>query len=180
MKAPDNAAILLNTYVEPVKYGNPARWVARAQLVTVEDGSPRNITSGSFFDGTIGYEGHLFEAWSTANSASDVPYYHAPVVEFLAQMTSYDEIIETAKVVAQVRKRMDHFVAVDGYPANFAEALVRFGMALGVRRFIIKASGSSNTYSECTWREMKATEAREWLNERFAAHRAATVKAVAS
>lgn len=169
MKAPDSAAILLTADLVMGRYGNPSRWVARASLVTIaDDGTPRNISSGNFFDRTIGWANHLFEAGISTDSNETVPYYHNPVVETLTDTMSYDDIIETAKVVAQVRRRMDAMVLSDGYPANFAEAFVRYAKALGVSQFIVKVSGTSDFYSENKFRVLKSSEARAWLEARVA------------
>lgn len=170
MKAPDNAAVMLSTRIEPSKYGNPRQWQARAEVVLIEDGHPRNVGRGSFYDASMGWEGHIFEAHLSDDSKDGVPYYHAPEVEFLGQTVSYDEVIQTAHVVAQARRRMDAAIVADGYPANFAEAMVRWAKAMGVTRFIVKVSGDSTSYSENKWSVLKSSEARAWLENRLAAH----------
>lgn len=171
-KAREDFALLLTTGIEPRKYGNPTRWQARARIVTIVDGAPRGF-SGSYMDSTIGYEGHYIEAGLSESHAmmGERAYADDPQVETLGGYISLNEAIETGKVAASIRRSLDKAYQSEGPAPTFSEQFIRYAKALGIKRFIVKVSGTSDIYAENEWRILTLAQGRDWLDRREEAYR---------
>lgn len=163
-----NFALLLTAGIDAGKYGNPDAWVAKARMVVIaEDGKPRGF-SNSFYDGTMGYEGHYITAHLSETNAArgERAYAHDPSVETLGGYMGLTDAIETGKVAAAIRRSLDKQYREDGPAPTFSEQFVRYAKALGVKRFIVKVSGTSDIYSENEWAVLTHAQARDWLDRR--------------
>ena len=71
-----------------------------------------------------------------------------------------------AKTLSTINKRREIIAAKYGFAPDLATSLLRLADAIGADAFIVKTSGASSTYSDNEWRELDATTAQYWINER--------------
>lgn len=160
-------AMLLKKRTEPGKYGNPTRFIARAELVTLDptDGSPRNITSGSLFDGTLGLEGivavnSLPEDWASRGETGYFDLKFEAIIGYTLR-----EMVAGGKVAARVQRKLDAMDVSLGRPTSFGAFVLRVAQALGVSTFTWQTSPMDyGTYSSASWYRATPGEASRWLD----------------
>ena len=174
---PDFAFLLTEDTSTP-RYGEQ-RWLGKAQLVTIaDDSTPRNIASGSFFDGTLGYEGITVETQLPASWAKDGTHGFTNVCFESVLHFSLREMVEGGKVAAKIQRSLDKATAELGTPDTNGALLWRVAKALGVTTFVVqKTPMVHGTYSSAEWTFIDALAASYWMDSRedayIAKHRVA-------
>ncbi len=167
-------ALMLTARVEPKKYSwqDGDTWRGKAELVRIEDGSPRNIQN-SWYEGTMGFEGlYADAAVSEKYAATEDPggcVWFQPIGERYGSA----EMAEMGKVAARVNRAMAKAYNSLGGAPSFGFYILRLAKALGVKQFIIATPYVwGGSYPDMKWQFLTASEAGRWMDEQFSAYRA--------
>lgn len=147
-----------------------ARWTAEVELVTVEDGSPRNINEGgSRFNGTHGMGGFKVRASMPQSWVKDGMGGANWGITIGAERGGFklniDDAIATGKFAASVQRKLDKMDAEFGRPTTFGEYVLRVKTATGAKSIVWPDGGvMPGTYTDVTWTVMSTTEVLATLN----------------
>jgi hypothetical protein len=130
-----------------------------AVIQIAEDGSPRNLRETQPLcdvevRAQMDDQSKTFYGFETRVYASTYPWIDARRAALMS------------KTLSTIEKRLEIIAAKYGFSPDLATNLLRLADVIGADAFIVKARGNSSTYSENEWRELDATSAQSWINER--------------